>query len=290
MKSLKRNSKGDEVLQLQSDLIKLGYILSADGVFGFATESILKQFQSDHKLSADGIAGVNTLTVIHDLLRSSLVYGIDVSHHNGLINWNKVPFNQISFVYCKASQGRSFKDSLMATYFNELQRLHILRGAYHFFTFMGVSAKEQANNFLSAKIDWNSEEVLPPVLDTEWQQSPGLNQYILDNRKACVRKISDWLAIVEEKTARKPFIYTNAFFWKDYLNDPEEFEDYPLWVASYRKDFPVLPTAWKKYVFWQFTESASIPGITGNVDKNIFNGNIPDLKKLGLPIQPQKIL
>lgn len=284
MKTLKRNSKGEEVLQLQKNLIQLGYQLLDDGVFGFDTERIVKQFQSDNGLSADGIAGINTITVINDLLLSSAIYGIDISHHNGLINWNKVPFDQIKFVYCKATQGKSFKDQLFPAYFNELKRLRVMRGGYHFFTFMGVTAKEQADNFLSTTIDWKDEMILPPVLDVEWQQSPGLNQYILDNRKSCVKKISDWLSIVEEKCRRKPVIYTNAFFWKDYLNDPAGFEEYLLWTASYRKDYPLLPKGWNKYTFWQFTESASISGITGNVDKNIFNGKLSDLKKLCKPV------
>lgn len=283
MKSLRKNSKGAEVLLLQNNLKRLGYQLLADGIFGFDTERMVKQFQSDHGLSIDGIAGINTLTAINDLLQSNLIYGIDISHHNGLINWNLVPFDQIKFVFCKATQGRSFKDFLFPTYFNELKRLGILRGVYHFFTFSGVTAVEQAKNFLAVNIDWDDKKVLPPVIDVEWQQSPGLNKFILENRKSCVKKISDWLRIVEEKCRRKPIIYTNKFFWKDYLNDPEGFETYLLWVASYRKDYPFLPEGWKDYTFWQFTENASVNGITGNVDKNIFNGKMSELKKLGLP-------
>lgn len=280
MKTLKKNSRGDAVLQLQKDLVKLGYTLWADGIFGLDTERVVKRFQTDQGLSADGIAGVNTLTVIKDLLESNLIYGIDVSHHNGLINWNLVPFNEIKFVYCKASQGKSFKDSLFPTYFSELKRLSVLRGAYHFFTFMGVTAREQADNFLSSGINWKEEEILPPVIDVEWQQSPGLNQYILNNRIICVKKIRDWLSIIEEKSGRKPIIYTNAFFWKDYLNNPAGFEEYPLWVASYRKDFPLLPAGWNEYTYWQFTESAAVLGISGNVDKNIFNGTTGRLAEL----------
>jgi len=282
MKSLKKGDKGAVVKQLQENLKALGYTISTDGIFGNETQNVVTRFQWDNNLAADGVAGSNTLAVLDDLLNESTVGGIDISHHNGNINWNQVPQSQVSFVFCKATQGRAYKDEMMQANMNELKRLNIIRGIYHFLTFKDVTAREQVNNFISCGIDFSQPGTLPPVLDVEWQQSDTLNKYIIANRTACVNKVMSWLEAVEKATARKPVIYTNSNFWKDYLGNPAGFESYPLWVASYRNDAPKLPAGWNDYAFWQFTEGGTVLGITGNVDKNIFKPGMRQLKKMAL--------
>jgi len=282
MKTLKKGSKGDEVKTLQRNLRALNYAIGVDGIFGTETENVVIRFQMDHNLSPDGVVGSNTWAVINDVKAEDAVMGIDVSHHNGTINWNNVPQSQVSFVFCKATQGKNYQDEMMHTNMNELKRLNFMRGVYHFFTFKDVSAADQADNFLNCGIDFSQPGTLPPVLDVEWQQSDSLNQYIIDNRNTCIRKLTDWLNAVETATGRTPIIYTNKFFWKDYLGDPAGFANYNLWVASYRNDVPALPGTWNDYTIWQYTESGSTTGITGNTDKNKFNGGINELKAMAL--------
>jgi lysozyme len=282
MKALKKGSKGIGVKNLQQALKDLGYVVNVDGDFGNETEKVVMQFQKDHNLAVDGVAGSNTLAVINDLQDSEYIGGIDISHHNGTINWNIVPQSQVNFVFCKATQGKSYKDEMLPTNMNELKRLGFIRGVYHFLTFKDVTATDQVNNLLSCGIDFNQPGTLPPVLDVEWQQSESLNQYIKNNRGACVKKVKDWLVGIENATGRQPIIYTNSNFWKDYLGNPTGFETYPLWVASYRNDEPVLPAGWNDYTFWQFTASGFVTGVNGNVDKNIFKAGMKTLKKMAL--------
>jgi len=282
MKTLKKGSKGDEVILLQKALKSLGYNIAVDGIFGNDTYQVILQFQRDNRLAEDGVAGVNTWTVINDLQSSKPVQGIDVSHHNGTINWNLVPQNLVQFVFCKASQGKSFRDPMLATHLNELKRLGFIRSAYHFLTFQGATARDQVSNFTGAGIDFNQPGTLPPVLDVEWQQSPSLNEYIRQNRNACVQLVRDWLTGMEAATGRRPILYTAKGFWNDYLGNPAGFEDYDLWVASYRNDAPTMPGNWGRYAFWQYTESGTVTGIPGQVDRNYFNGNLNKLKSMAL--------
>ena len=61
--TVRRGMKGDDVRELQSKLYKLGYNLGSygiDGDFGRATEAAVKEFQEDHKLTVDGVAGPMT--------------------------------------------------------------------------------------------------------------------------------------------------------------------------------------------------------------------------------------
>lgn len=282
MKTLKTGSKGTDVRSLQQNLLLSGYPVIVDGIFGTATEKALIQFQIDNNLAPDGLAGTNTLAVLNDLQNSQPVMGIDVSHYNGIIDWNKVDQKQVKFVYCKASQGKSYRDEMLQANMNELKRLNIIRGTYHFFTFKDVTAIDQVNNFINAGIDFTQPGTLPPVLDIEWQQSDTLNQYIKNNLTLCINKLNDWLVGVKNATGRQPIIYTNANFWKDYLDDHPGFGNYPLWISSYRNDLPALASGWKDYLIWQYTANGTISGINGNVDKNKFNGTLKQLRKLAL--------
>lgn len=283
MATLKKGSKGEAVKKLQSTLLQLGYTVTVDGVFGNDTRTIVMRFQRENNLSPDGTVGVNTQAVLDYLSSTDPVNGIDISHHNGIINWNLVNPKQVEFVFCKATQGRSYKDELLQTNMSELARLGFNRGAYHFFSFMGVGAAEQADNFLSCGIDYKVKGVLPPVLDVEWQATNAINDYIIQNRKACAQKIQDWLDLVQKATKRKPIIYTARGFWNDILGNPAGFEQYPLWVASYRNDRPTIPGNWAGYQIWQYTEKGHVDGITGNIDRNLFNGSRQQLKKMASP-------
>lgn len=60
MPTLRRGSRGDDVVALQSALVAAGYEIDVDGIFGAGTEEAVVQFQSDNDLDADGIVGRNT--------------------------------------------------------------------------------------------------------------------------------------------------------------------------------------------------------------------------------------
>jgi lysozyme len=280
MTTLKLGASGPDVTTLQNDLSQLGYSIQIDGSFGNETLKVVIQFQHDHNLSADGVVGPNTWATLNDLINISPVVGVDVSHHNGIINWNAVNPKQIRFAICKGSQGMSFKDDLIDTNMSELSRLNYIRGVYHFFTFVGVTAKQQVDNFLKLNLNFSQKGMLPPVVDVEWQISPSLNNYIIQNRAECAQKLLDWLTAIEKATGKRPIIYTAASFWRDLMGDPAGFEQYPLWIASYRSGSPTLAGNWSTYTFWQFTSQGQVSGIAGQVDKNYFNGTLQQLKKL----------
>ncbi len=61
-------------------------------------------------------------------------YGIDVSGHQGLIDWRAVAADDIDFAYIKASEGGDFVDDMFARNWREAAAAGVDRGAYHFFT------------------------------------------------------------------------------------------------------------------------------------------------------------
>jgi len=273
MSTLSAGAQGPEVKILQRDLSFLGYNTGIDGDFGNGTESSVTQFQTDQGLEADGVAGPNTWTA----LDNSVPQGIDISHHNGNINWdNRSP--HLQFVYCKASQGSTFTDPMFQTYIAGLKQRQIINGAYHFLTFQD-SAESQADNFLNCGLDFSAPGTLPPALDIEEQVPDSLNPFILHSRAACIQLISDWLQLVTDRTGRTPVIYTYKSFWSEYLGNPTQFGNYPLWIASYQVNPPGLPPGWDDYTIWQYFGAQDDASQT---DQNLVKGGIAALKKLAL--------
>ncbi|MEK7256826.1 MAG: GH25 family lysozyme, partial [Bacteroidota bacterium] len=198
--------------------------------------------------------------------------GIDVSHHQHRIEWEAVAAQNIHFAFAKASEGVTLRDSFFLRNWLEMRRTGIKRGAYHFFR-PSYSAGVQAQNFLLCFDIENGD--LPPVLDVE--VTDGVSPEDLRTG------ISTWLRMVETVCQIKPILYTNQKFFNEYLAG--HFENYPVWIARYhpwRK--PVLETS-QAWNFWQYGNRGRLDGIGGDVDFNVFNGNMDELKAFCLAKQ-----
>jgi len=184
--------------------------------------------------------------------------GLDVSHHQGKINWEKLvntsPIDTlIDFVYCKATEGRTYIDSEWESNRMQLNALGIRNGAYHFFN-PNVSPKEQAKHFLAI---WKQREIdLQPVLDVE-------SESVSD--KKLIKNMYDWLIYVENKSGFRPIIYTSYSYYTQKFKN--EFKDYQFWIASYDKNPNAIRD--KRIVHWQFTNKIELPGISEKVDFNV---------------------
>lgn len=198
------------------------------------------------------------------------IHGIDISHHQGDIDWHKVKNatvngETISFIFIKATEGENHLDKNFNDNFYQARDNGFLRGAYHYFK-PNVSASAQAKYFL--KQVHLEEGDLPPVLDIEEKG----NLSVENLRTASLT----WLREVEEKYGVPPIIYTNYKFKKDYLST-KEFNRYPYWIAHYYVHSLTYNGKWR---FWQHTDRGHIDGIKEKVDLDIYNGSMYDLKRL----------
>ena len=199
------------------------------------------------------------------------IHGIDISHYQGKIDWDRLRNAQIEgcplrFVMIKATEGSSRLDENFEDNFLQARDNGYIRGAYHFWSNKS-SARSQAYYFLE-KVHLQKGD-LPPVLDVEHKPAAkSVEDFQQD--------ILTWLHIVEDKYHVKPIIYTYYKFKEQYLGTPV-FDDYPYWIAHYYVDKVEYKGEWK---FWQHTDVGKIDGINGYVDFNIYNGSFYDLKKL----------
>lgn len=185
--------------------------------------------------------------------------GIDVSHHQRRIAWDTVASHRtVHFAFVKATEGQDFSDSLFCHNWENLRRVGIRRGAYHFFRPQGCG-DVQALHFLST-IEMRPGD-LTPVLDIE--TTDGMPPEIM------LTEMRVFLSTVENRLGVRPIIYTNQFFYEKYLAGL--FDEYPLWVARYAPEKPELTTG-KVWDFWQYGNNGCVDGIDRPVDLNVFYG------------------
>ncbi|MEM7103626.1 MAG: GH25 family lysozyme [Bacteroidota bacterium] len=206
----------------------------------------------------------------------SRAIGIDISHNNGQIEWDKLKSAGIDFVFIKATQGETFVDPMFSQNGAQATNAGLPWGAYHFYQ-ANDDPITQANFFLSTLVDAEGAS-LPVVLDIE--QASVTGNFAVDQLSA---DLLSFLKTVESGIGLKPIIYTDVNFGNEYLTNPE-FADYPLWIADYAADSdnPSLPETWKDkgWLFWQNASDHQVPGVQGNSDHNFFNGDIEALMAL----------
>lgn len=198
------------------------------------------------------------------------IHGIDVSHHQDVIDWSEVKKMNIEnmrldFAFIKATEGIANVDKLFKRNWYKAREEGMARGAYHFFI-ATKSGKKQADNFI-AHVTLEPGD-LPPVLDVE--------QLYGARPKDLRARVKDWLQTIEAYYKVKPIIYTNVDFYEQYLG--EEFDRYPLWVAHYLQ--PHKPRIKRPWMFWQHSETGRVNGIASKVDFNVFNGDSLTFRKI----------
>ena len=189
------------------------------------------------------------------------IAGIDISAHNGLLDFDSIAAAGISFVYMKASEGEGFRDKAFVNNYAGAKLAGIQVGAYHFFRF-DCDGRRQALNFMEATKGCQFD--LPVAIDVEESGNPPgfVTETVIGRLEAMVAHL--------HAAGFKVIIYTNkngdARFVRDVFDHPGDPE---LWICSFT-DPPLAHRDWK---LWQHSHRSRVPGIKGNVDLNTFNGD-----------------
>jgi lysozyme len=193
------------------------------------------------------------------------VIGVDVSHHQGEIDWPELAGTGIAFAYMKASEGGDFRDRRFAANWEEARKAGVARGAYHYFTQCRTGA-EQARNFIDAVP--REAGTLPPAADLE-HFGPCRSGAQVAN---LVGEITTFIDMLAEHYGRRPIIYTYADFDAAYLQGHFTRENF--WARS----LTWLPPSFRtdQWLIWQYHDSGRRAGINGPVDLNAFRGSRRD--------------
>ncbi|HEX5569084.1 MAG TPA: lysozyme [Streptomyces sp.] len=218
-------------------------------------------------------AGRGTGTSLEPLDTSG-VQGIDVSHWQGTINWTSVRNAGIQFAWIKATEGTSYKDPMFNTNYPAAYHAGVIRGAYHFALPNVSSGATQAGYFASNGGAWSRDNLtLPGVLDIE-HNPYGAMCYGLSTTQ--MRSwINDFYNTYKARTGRDVVIYTTASWWNTCTGSWTGMSGKsPLWIAHWTTNSsPTLPSGFPTWTVWQYTSTGTVSGVSGNVDRNKFNGS-----------------
>ena len=183
--------------------------------------------------------------------------GIDVSKHQGVINWDEVKKDgKIQYVYIKATEGSDRVDERYQANLRNARKAGFKVGSYHYLTNKSSVTTQFKNFATNAPRD---QQDLIPVIDVEicnkWDA-----QQLRDSLKVFANMVEDYYGC-------RPIIYTYESFFKKYLG--KAFADYPIFIAKYSNELPNINGV--KWILWQFSESGRVKGITGSVDLGCFN-------------------
>lgn len=184
------------------------------------------------------------------------IKGADLSAHNGTVDFNALRSAGIEFVFLKASEGSSFKDSRFDANHGNARRAGLKTGAYHFFRFDQPGYMQALNLMHSVR---GKTLDLPLAIDVEQWTNPS-NRHT----DGIVEQIRDMKSTLETY-GYKVIIYTNKDGYRQFVKN--HLEDIPLWLCSFNNiDEDV------KWSFWQYSHRGIIKGVERLVDLNVFNG------------------
>lgn len=193
------------------------------------------------------------------------VRGIDVSNHQGVIDWRRVAADDVSFAVIKATEGGDWVDKSFARNIAAAKEAGLAVGAYHFFTFCRPGA-EQAQNFIATVP--SDQSLLPPVVDIEFHgncpQRPTPEQFSA--------QLTAFLGPVEARFGKPAIIYL--------IGEAEGLYGAIMpnrlrWVRSLS-----LHPGHEDWVYWQYHNMGRVDGIEGDVDLNVLQGELSQLLML----------
>ena len=207
-----------------------------------------------------------------DIPQNYPIHGIDVSHYNGDLQWKAIKqadlfdTTSLKFVFIKATEGKTLKDSHFSKNWNNSKKHGFVRGAYHFYI-ASRDPIEQAKNFCkTVKLEKGD---LPPVCDFEGQYGKPKIQIKKDLIK--------FLDYIQNHFDVLPILYTNSKLYELIIDGDDSFTKYKVWLASYeRKEIKFR----ENLLMWQHNTLGKVPGSSKSIDYNVFLGSESDFNSI----------
>lgn len=195
--------------------------------------------------------------------QSELIYqGVDVSDWQRYIDYSQVKNAGIDIVYIKASQGTTIKDPYFEINYENAKANGLKVGFYHFLVATTVEEAEQEATFFSSVISGKQPDC---KLALDYEQFNGvsigqINQIAL----AFIQK-------VEELTKKQVIVYSDLSNSENTFNS-EVASNAELWIAYYEnyRNLERINASWENFIGIQYTDAGQVPGINGNVDRDLF--------------------
>ncbi len=206
---------------------------------------------------------------------SSYMKGIDVSEHNGVIDWEKVKKSGIQFAMIRGGFGLTLDNQFIRNA-TECTRVGVPFGIYWFSYAMNPERAAQEAEFCLAAVK-SSRVDLPVAYDYEYDSVNYAAKKGLTVTKALVSKMAKAFLDAVRKSGRQAVNYTNADFLNRYFDASV---NYPLWLAQWPSGVPALDKPPRDCLIWQYSANGTVPGINGDVDLDVYYGNLEKTQPL----------
>lgn len=196
--------------------------------------------------------------------------GIDVSRYQGTIDWAAVAGSGVAFGIARVSDGLQSPDATFRRNWDAMKARGLVRGVYQYFR--ASQDPVQQADYLLAQVDAAGgfgPGDLPPVCDVETRDGMTAAQVVAQTDR--------WSARILQRTGMQALIYTSPGFWNP-LGAPAHDDQNGLWVAHWGVSAPTVPSGWREWSFWQTSATGTVPGISGAVDTDLWNGSLEGLR------------
>jgi len=205
------------------------------------------------------------------------ITGIDVSRHQGVVDYNAVKRAGHTFAFIKATEGTSYSYvDWYKTNAPKVRAAGLIFGAYHFLR-ADRDPAAQARYYVQTVGNFNG---VVAILDVETAANGTM---------PLIQHVRAWVTEFRRLVPNKPLvIYTGRWYWVGHMGNPPGSDLGPLWHSEYETtsaevaDGPELDNygGWPGCTIWQYTSTGRCPGVAGNCDLNIHHGTIDQLRAL----------
>ena len=197
--------------------------------------------------------------------------GIDVSDHQGEIDWEEVAGAGYKFVFVRVGfrgygdEGTLNEDTMAVQYMKEAKKAGLQVGAYFFSQAVNEEEAAEEARFAAEIIRKAGTGLdLPLVYDPELAGGSAGRANDLDRDQASANALA-FKKAAEKELSCKVALYTNLY-WENTYFDVETLNQFEIWYADYE---PTPQTSYQ-FTWWQYTENGSVPGIKGKMDLNLW--------------------
>lgn len=194
---------------------------------------------------------------VHRLQDLGCTVGIDVSHWQGGIDWDRVA-GQVDFAYIRFSDGSSHPDERFEANWSAASQTDLLIGPYQYVR-GSLTATQQALELCEAIEGRNF--ALPPAIDVEDPNTHIPASFVLE-----------WCEVIIENLHRMPIVYTTPSYWQETFAMAQ-----PLWISHVQTWAPLVPEAWGAWLLWQMSWKGKLNGIYSDVDIDVYDGTLDQL-------------
>ena len=192
------------------------------------------------------------------------MFGIDVSEHNGALDWAKIKAAGVEFAFIRTGYGTSHVDNYFEKNIQGALAQNIPVGVYHFsYALDAAGAKKEAEFVLSLLKPYWGKILLPVFYDFEYDTVTYAKKQGVTLGKEAFNAHTVAFCETIKAAGYTPGVYYNLDYFRRFV-DKSRVGGYVQWFAQYASAPGI-----SDYAIWQYSSSHTISGVSGKFDANI---------------------